>query len=178
MLYYKDINNKRYAFSEEDINTKIAKNKIEDKKLIEITYDEYQNIVNSKISLEDIKTIKAKELSQLRELKLSKSIIDYKDKQFMGNRETGLELDSYSNNFIRAVKYGERQETDVVASWRTNDNSYIDLYIQDIDYLALKCAENISIAFKKQEVIEPKIISCETVEELNNLDLEYEWDNI
>ncbi|MBK2258993.1 hypothetical protein [Francisella philomiragia] len=121
----------------------------------------------------DLKT----KFRQLREKEISTAEVEYKDKKFKGDRGTALEVDAYINAFQRAIPLGLRQPTDIVARWRTQDNSYIDLYIEDMISISLLQTQVVATAFAKQEALELQLFTIPD-EELLDLDVENLWNNI
>lgn len=125
-------------------------------------------------TLEQLKSDKKKELKNLREFKINNATLLYKDKQFLGNRDTGKEFLKYKIDLKDAIELGLKP-VDTKISWRTNDDTYIDLSIEDLTTLSLMSSDFVAQAFKKQQMIEPLIDECETAEEVKKLDFNELW---
>lgn len=117
------------------------------------------------------------DIKKFREKEIFNAEIKYKNKKFKGDRGTALEVDAYINAFQRAIPLGLRQPTDIVARWRTQDNSYTSLYLEDMVSISLLQTQVVATAFTKQEALELQLSTIPD-EELLNLDIEQLWNNI
>ncbi|MBY7733482.1 DUF4376 domain-containing protein [Francisella philomiragia] len=166
-MYYKDsLGNLYFKPSIKSINKK---------NLIEIDKEDFESItVDIHKPTKDalISTIRS-----IREKEISIAEIEYKDKKFKADRVTALEVNAYINAFQRAIPLGLRQPTDIVSRWRTQDNSYIDLYVEDMISISLLQTQVVATAFAKQEALELQL-STISDEELLDVNVQEFWDNI
>lgn len=176
MSYFKDPNNNIFDLKESDISKNEVKKIIAAKKLVSISEEEKEDIINSLKTrgqrLKELQLI----IQALREKYILTAEIKYKDKKFKGDRGTALEVDAYINAFQRAIPLGLRQSNDIVARWRTQDNSYINLYLEDMISISLLQTQVVANAFAKQETIEAQI-SAMSDESLESLNIEEYWNN-
>ncbi|AEE26309.1 DUF4376 domain-containing protein [Francisella hispaniensis] len=175
MKYFKDDSNRVFAFSEKDLSLDFVKERIST--LDEITEEEKEAIINQPKNPQQIRQSLKEEIRKLREKEILTAEIEYKDKKFKADRGTALEVNAYINAFQRALPLGLRQQTDIVARWRTQDNSYIDLYLEDMISISLLQTQVVATAFAKQEALELQLSTIQD-EELLDFDVEEFWSNV